>query len=194
MISKCSSSVRSTHAVLGELVDLAFDHAQRDVAQQPHHVERVLRERHRHRLDVEEVAGENRDVVPPARVHRHLAAPQLRVVDDVVVDERRRVDEFDDGGVEDGARTGVPAETRGHQQHGGADAFTAARLDVTSDFRDDPDLRLDLSLELAFDSLEIGSHWFEHLNQIHAGFRRGVHQARQSDHTGDGGVNATRTR
>jgi hypothetical protein len=47
-------------AVLGELVDLAFDHAQRDVAQQPHDLERVLRQRHRHRLDVEKVAGEHR--------------------------------------------------------------------------------------------------------------------------------------
>ena len=62
-------------AVLGELIELALDHAQRDVAQQPHDIERVLRQRHRHRLDVEEVAGEHGDVVAPARVHRLLPAP-----------------------------------------------------------------------------------------------------------------------
>ena len=100
-------------AVLGELVELAFDHAQRDVAQQPDDVERVLRERHRHRLDVEEVAGEHRDVVAPLRVHGLPAAPHIRIVDDVVVDERRGVDELDDRGVQHGARrrcsrTGAP--------------------------------------------------------------------------------------
>lgn len=36
------------HAILGELVEFAFDHAQRDVTQQAHHVERVLRQRHGH--------------------------------------------------------------------------------------------------------------------------------------------------
>jgi len=76
------------------------------------------------------------------------------------------------------------------RQDGRPDAFSAARLDVPSDFGDDPDLRLHLPFELPFDSLEIGSHRFEHLNQIHPGFRRGVHQARQSDHRGNGGVNA----
>ncbi len=93
-------------AVLGQLVQLAFDHPERDVAQQPHDVERVVRERQRHRLDVEVVAEEDRDVVAPPRVHRQPAAAQLRVVDDVVVDERGRVDELDDRGVE--ARRGRP--------------------------------------------------------------------------------------
>ena len=88
-------------AVLGELVQLALDHPQRDVAQQPDDVERVVRERQRHRLDVEVVAEEHGDVVAPPRVHREPAAAQVRVVDDVVVDERRGVDELDDGGVED---------------------------------------------------------------------------------------------
>ena len=49
-MSKCSSSLRSTDAVLGQLVDLAFDDAQRDVAEQTNDLEMVLRERQRHRL------------------------------------------------------------------------------------------------------------------------------------------------
>ena len=100
-------------AVLGQLVELAFDHPQRDVTQQPHDLERVLRQRHRHRLDVEEVAEQHRDVVAPLRVHGQPAAALLGIVDDVVVDQRRGVDELDDGRVEDGAvagdsRTGAP--------------------------------------------------------------------------------------
>ena len=49
-----------------------------------------------------------------------------------------------------------------------------------------PTLRLDLPLELAFDGFEVGADRFEHLNQIDTGFRRGVGQARQSDHIGAG--------
>ena len=90
-------------AVLRELIQLAFDHPQRHVAQQPDDLERVVRERQRHRLDVQVVAEEHRDVVAPPRVHGQPAAPQIGVVDDVVVDERRGVDELDDRRVQDRA-------------------------------------------------------------------------------------------
>ena len=117
-------------AVLGQLIELALDHPQRDVAEHAHQIERVVRQRHRHRLDVEVVAEQDRDVVAPARVHGQAAAAQLGVVDDVVVDERGGVDELDHRRVEHGAIALVAAETRGHQQHGGPNALAAARLDV----------------------------------------------------------------
>ena len=60
-------------AVLGQLIQLALDHPQRDVAEQPDDVELVVRERHRHRLDVQVVAEQHRDVVAPARVHGEAA-------------------------------------------------------------------------------------------------------------------------
>jgi hypothetical protein len=41
-MSKCSSSEMLDDAVLGELVDLALDHPQRDVAQQADDVEPIL--------------------------------------------------------------------------------------------------------------------------------------------------------
>jgi hypothetical protein len=56
----------------------------------------------RHRLDVEVVAEQHRDVVAPPRVHGQPAAAQLGLVDDVVVHERGGVDELDDRGVEHG--------------------------------------------------------------------------------------------
>ena len=116
MISKCSSSVIADVAVLRQLVQLALDHPQRDVAQQPDDVERVLRQRHRHRLDVEVVAEQDGDVVAPPRVHRQPPAPHFRLVDDVVVDERGGVDELHDGGVRDALVAGVAAQPRRHQQ------------------------------------------------------------------------------
>ena len=57
-------------AGLGELIQLPFDHPQRHVAEQPDDLQRVVRQRHRHRLDVEVVAEQDGDVVAPARVRR----------------------------------------------------------------------------------------------------------------------------
>ena len=160
MISKCSSSVMSTSPGLGELIELPFDHAQRDVAEQPDELERVLRERQRHRLDVEVVAEQDGDVVAPARVRRQPAAPHVGVVDDVVVHQRRGVDELDDRRVEHGAIAGVAAEARGHQQHGRAHALAAALLDVAAHLGDERDAGLDVADELVLDasrSSRIGS-------------------------------------
>ena len=142
-------------AVLGELIQLAFDHAQRDVAQQADDVERVLREGHRHRLDVEEVAGEHRDVVAPLRVHGLPPAPHIRIVDDVVVHQRGGVNELDHRRVQHRARAGVAAQPRAHQQHRRAHALAAALQQVVADLRNDVDLRLDLARKLALDRLEI---------------------------------------
>ena len=113
MMSKCSSSVMSASPFLvswyssPSIILSVTSHSRRTMSM------RVVRERHRHRLDVEVVAEEHRDVVAPPRMHRQAAAAQLRLVDDVVVDQRRRVDELDDGRVEDGAvapcsRSGAP--------------------------------------------------------------------------------------
>ena len=170
-------------AVLGELIDLTLDHAQRDVAQQPDDVERVLRERHRHRLDVEEIAGEHRDVVAPLRVDGLPPAPHIRIVDDVVVHQRRGVNELDDGGVEHGARPGVAAQARAHQQHRRAHALAAALQQVVADLRNDVDLRLDLPRKLALDRLEILADGLEQLNEIRLGPGCGVRHVRRSHHT-----------
>ena len=102
---------------LRQLVQLPFDHPERDVAEQPDDLQRVLRERHRHRLDVEVVAQEHRDVVAPSRVHGQPAAPQVGAVDDVVMDECGRMDELDHRGVEDRAVSRVARQARRHQQY-----------------------------------------------------------------------------
>ena len=62
------------------------------------------------------VAHEHGGVVTPLRVGRGLAAPQRRLVDHVVVNERRRVQELDAAGEADGARAAVAGQTRGQQQ------------------------------------------------------------------------------
>ena len=159
-------------AILGELIQLALDHLQRHVAQHADDLERVVRQGHRHRLDVQIVAEQHRDVVAPARMHRQAPAPQVGVVDDVVVDQRGRVDEFDDGGVQHRPIALIPAQPRGHQQHGGPDTLSAARLNVAADLRDQIDLRLDMAPEFPIHLLEVGANRLEDLRQ---GRRRFFH-------------------
>ena len=158
-------------AVLGELVQLAFNHPQRDVAQQPNQVERVFGEGQRHRLDVEEVAQQDRDVVAPLRVGRQTSPSHFRIVDDVVVDERRRVDELDHGRMENRALAGVAAQPGGHQQHRGAHALAAGTLDVAADAGDYIDARLQMLGVRVFDPLEIRADRLEQAQQV---WRRAV--------------------
>src|SRR2546426_11908441 len=103
-------------------------------------------------------------------MHGEPAAAQLGVVDDVVVDEGRRVNELDDRRVKDGAVAVVPAQARGHEQDGRANALAAARLNILADFRDEIDLRLHVPGELAIDLLEVSANGLENLRERDRGF------------------------
>ena len=153
-------------AGLGELIKLALDHPQRDVAEHPDDLERVLRERHRHALDVEIVPEQDGDVVAPARMDGQTAAPEVGAVDDVVVDQRGGMDELDHRRVEHGAVAGVSAEPRRHQQDRGADPFASAALDVAAHLGDERHAGLDVADELLLDRLEVAADRFEDLRQI----------------------------
>ncbi len=85
----------------GQLIQLALDHPEGHLTEQPDEVQGVIRQRHPHRLDVEIVAEEHRDVVPPPGVHRQLPPAHVRIIDDVIVDEGRGMDELDHRGVVD---------------------------------------------------------------------------------------------
>ena len=161
-IAETKQSVIDTAQEMTERAQSALQGVQKTVADQ---VERVVGQRERHRFDVEVVAEEHRDVVAPPRVHRQPAAAQIRVVDDVVVDERRGVNELDDGGVQNRAVAGVAHEARGHQEHRRTDALAAARADVLADLRDQRDLRLDVACELLVDLLQVGADRLEDLRQ-----------------------------
>mgnify|MGYP003352674076 CR=1 FL=1 len=120
-------------AVLRQLIQLAFDHPQRDFAQQADDIQRVVGQRQRHRLDVEVVPQEHRDVVAPSRVHGRAPTAHVGLVDDVVVDQCGRVDELHDGCELDGAVTLVAAQACGHQQHRRPDPLAPAGGDVSTE-------------------------------------------------------------
>ena len=123
------------------------------------------RQRQRHRLQIQEVAEEHRDVIAPPRVHGLAAAAQLRLVDDVVVDERRGVDELDHRRVEHRALAGVAGHARRHQQHRRPNPLAAAVLDVVADRGNERDLRLHVPGELAFDLAKVFANRLEHLRE-----------------------------
>jgi hypothetical protein len=120
-------------AVLGQLVQLTLNHPQGDVTQEADDVQFIVRQREGHRLDVQVVAEQDRDVVPPPGVDGEPPAPERGIVDDVVVDEGRRVNELDHRGVQHGTIAGVPAQSRRHQEDGRSNPLSAAGLDVLAD-------------------------------------------------------------
>ena len=128
-----------------------------------------MRERERHRLDVEVVAKQHRDVIAPLRVDRQPAAAHIRIVDDVVVDERRGMDKLHDRRVEHGAVAAVAAEPCRHQQHRGANPLSAARLNVLADAGNQINLRLDVPAEFRVDPLEVFTDGFEDVGEVESG-------------------------
>ena len=116
--------------------DLALRHAQRHVRQHAQDAQVALFQRDLHRLHVEVIAEQHGQLVAPAPVHARPSAAELGVVDDVVVDERRRVDELDHGAVTHVAVTLVPEHVRAQEEQRGPDALAAALDEVVPDERD----------------------------------------------------------
>ena len=96
-----------------------------------------LVERDAHGFRVEVVAEENGEVVSPAGVDRFAASPQTRLVDDVVVNERRGVDEFDDGAYRTSPSPSRYAEKlRRKEQQRRAQPLAAAAAEIVADLGD----------------------------------------------------------
>jgi hypothetical protein len=100
------------------------------------------------------VAGQDRDGVVPARVGGRRPPPGRRLVDHVVVVERREVDELHDhAGVDQLRAAGVPEVTReGHHQR--AEAFAAGGDQVAGGLVDERVARGHLGVQLVLDGRE----------------------------------------
>ena len=86
-----------------ELNEFAFDHFLREVDQNVEDAEIAFFEGHLERLHVQPVAGENAAMIAPAGIGRRTAAAGVGAVDDVVVNQRGAVKQFDDRGETNGA-------------------------------------------------------------------------------------------
>ena len=93
-----------------------------------------------------------------------------RVVDDVVVDEGRGVDELDDRRIVHRLVAPIPAQTSGHQKKRRTSRrLPATGLDIPTDLRDQVDARLDLTGVRIFDCLEVLADRLEDLGQLRGG-------------------------
>ena len=95
------------------LQQFAFDHLLRQFDQHVEDAEVALLHGDLEGLHVEPVAGQHALRVAPLRVGRRTSAASLGLVDDVVVDQRRGVNDFDDRGELDRARAFVAEQLGG---------------------------------------------------------------------------------
>src|SRR6185369_6465259 len=100
-------------------------------------------------------AGEDAAVIAPAGVRRGAAAAGVGRVDDVVVDERGAVEEFDDGGKSNGAAAGVACVTCGKEEQSGTQALAAATEKIAGDFGNRRKGGGALSRQFLFDQHEV---------------------------------------
>jgi hypothetical protein len=137
--------IRRSQALEGE--ELPLGHLERRVAQPLDHVHLAVRQGHLHGLGVDPVPQEHRQVVPPEVIERRLPPPERGVIDDVVVDQRRRVDELDHRGVGDLLLAVVPEQAGGQQQQGGAHPLAAPLGDVAAGLLDEGHVRAEVMTE-----------------------------------------------
>ena len=111
----------------------------------------VDRDHQLERARIQEVADQHGGRVAERRVGRRAAAPLRGLVDDVVVQQRRRVDHLDDRGERVLVAAGVAACAGGQQQQRRPQPLAAAADDVVGDLADERDLGGERALERRVD-------------------------------------------
>ena len=149
-----------------ELEEFAFDHFLREIDQDVEDVEISFLQGDVERLHVEPVAGEDAAVVAPTGVGGWAATSGIGTVDNVVVDERCAVEEFDDGGELDGA-AGVAFASGcvavGKKEQRGAEALPSPAEEIAGDFGDRLVGGGALAREFLLDLHEVFAHQLKNL-------------------------------
>jgi hypothetical protein len=135
------------HLALGDDVGRIGEHRHHAQASHVHH--------HLEGARVEEVPDQHRRGVAELGIGGVLPAPQARLVHHVVVEERGRMDEFDDRGQLVLRGAFGAAGIRGQQEERGAQALPAALDDVVGDRADEDDVGSELPADDVVDAGEI---------------------------------------
>ena len=162
---------RDTFSQLFNLQELAFDHLLGQVNEHVQDAEVTFLHRDFESLHVEPVAGQHALGVPPLRVGRRTSAPRLGFVNNVVVHERRRVDDFYHCAQPHGPAPGVSEELGGKQQQRRTDSFSTAGAQVLADLRDRRDVRDRVASELLFDGGNVVTEEVEDFFPVDGGRR-----------------------
>ena len=147
------------------LQQLALDHLLGQADQQVEHAQVLLFQRHLEGLHVKPVAGQHAFLVAPGGVGRRAAAAHVRAVDNVVVDQRRRVHHLHHRAQADGALARVAQHVRGEQQQRRADALAAALAQVFGNLRDGADAGGGVAAQLLLDRHEVVPQQIEDLSR-----------------------------
>ena len=111
---------------------------------------------HPERLAEQEVADQHACLIAPEHARRKLAAPELALVDDVVVQERGGVHEFDRGGELDVSVAGIAGQVCHRQRQHRAQALASGGDQVVGDLRYHGHLGAGSRQDGGVDSLHVG--------------------------------------
>ncbi len=127
----------------------------------------VERRHHLEGAGVEEVADQHRGGIAEGLVRR-LAAPAAGgVVHDVVVQEGRGVDEFDERRGRDVGRIRRPGRPGGEHDQEGPEAFAAPADDVVPDLVDERDVARQLAADFGVDRREVAGDEGSYVLELH---------------------------
>jgi hypothetical protein len=116
-----------------ELQHFAFGDGVGGICQDAHDARIVQPHHHLEGARIEEVAHQHRGGIAEGRIGGTAPAPQVRRIDDVVMQQRRGMDELDDGGHFEPRTAPVAERARAQQEQRGPQALAARRDNVVGD-------------------------------------------------------------
>jgi hypothetical protein len=137
------------------LDELPFDHVLREFDEHIEDSEIALGKSHLERLHVEPVAGKHAAVISPSRVGGGTPAARVGAINDIVVNQRRGVNQLDDRAQTYGALSAIARVARGEKKEGRAQALSATTQKIAGDFGDRLVGRFILQPDFLFDLEEV---------------------------------------
>jgi hypothetical protein len=154
-------------AAFDELEDLALGH---DIGRGGHELDdgQIVFVGHEFEgLGVEEIADQDARGIAPDIVGRDLPAPGFGFVDHIVMQERRRVDEFDHGRQGVTLPAPVTAEFGADQQQQRPEALAAAADEMLNDFGNQIDFRAQVNIHTFLHALQVIAVTLKHILHLH---------------------------
>ena len=154
-----------------QLQDFALGDAVGGIGEYPHDAQVSCVHHHLERAGVEEVADEDTGGISEHGIRRGSSAPQIRLVDHVVVQQGGGVDELDDGGEQHMGGAFVAERPRDQQHHGRTQALAARANDVVGDRVDQSDIGVQSLADDGVDGLHVGRDRGQHGPEVRNGVR-----------------------
>lgn len=116
-----------------------------------------------HGLGIQVVADKDADLISPNFSGGSLASAEIGVIDYIIMQQCRGVDEFDQTSQLVVLATAIPAESGAQKKQKGSDAFPAAGEDMGGDGIDEGDARCQVATDLNLNSIQLLAIGFPHV-------------------------------